>query len=78
MAMERKIEISRAALERAKQIMQLKGTLSASDIHAILTSDGIDCPPVEVLEERMEAWRRTGIYDLLRAERIRLMRPDQN
>ncbi len=72
--MERKIHLSRAALERAKQIIRIKGTLSASDVHAILTADGIDCPPVDVLERNMEAWRQTGIYERLREE----TRPDEN
>jgi hypothetical protein len=63
--MEQKIRLSRAALERAKLVIRLKGTLSASDVHAILTADGIDCPSVDVLEKRMEAWERTGIYDRL-------------
>lgn len=76
--MERKIQLSRAALERAKQLIRVKGTLSASDVHAILTADGIDCPPVDVLEKRMEAWKRTGIYDQLREETQRAMRPDEN
>jgi hypothetical protein len=76
--MERKIYLSRAALERAKQIIRVKGTLSASDVHAILTADGVDCPPVDVLEKNMEAWRRTGIYERLREETRRAMRPDEN
>lgn len=76
--MERKIRLSRKALDRAGAIIRLRGKLTAAEIHAILADEGIECPSIPVLEERMLAWERVGAYDAARTRTLKQLRPQDN
>ena len=76
--MERKIRLSREALDRAGAIIRLRGKLTAAEIHSILTDEGIECPSIPVLQERMEAWERVGAYGGARRRTLEQLRPQDN